>query len=149
MYNMSINGTTNKNLIAYIERVYDYLGLEQFEDCYFEMDFSPRCDANAGGFCNGDDEEVSIEIARNDAAGRIPMNEIKVNIAHEMVHAHQLASGRLINKGFTFRKNEDGLDVLTLKQVFDGVEYIGVAYRDQPWEIEAYAKENEIYEACK
>lgn len=149
MYNMSINGTTNKNLIAYVERVYAYLGLDEFEDCYFEMDFSPRCDANAGGFCNGDDEEVSIEIARNDAAGRIPMNELKVNIAHELVHAQQLASGRLINKGFTFRKNEDGLDVLTLKQIFDGVEYIGVKYKDQPWEIEAYAKENEIYEACK
>ena len=149
MYNMTINGTTNKKLLAYVERVYDYLGLDQFEDCFFDLDFSTRCAANAGGFCNGDDEEVEIEIARNDAAGRIPLEDIKVNIAHEMVHALQLASGRLVNKGFTFRTNEEGVQALTTKQVFDGVEYVGVDYNEQPWEIEAYDQESKIYEACK
>lgn len=148
MYNVRIKGTTDKKLIAYIERVYNYLGLYEYHDCDFAIDFSPRCAANAGGFCNGDDEEVFVEIARSDAVGRIPMQSVKVNIAHELIHAQQIASGRLINKGFVFR-NDTIPHTLTTKQIFDGQEYIGVSYEDQPWEIEAYANEDQVYEACK
>lgn len=149
MYNMNVQGTVNQKLIDYVERVYNYLGLDEYEDCLFDLEFVPRCDANAGGFCNGDEELVIVELARSDAVGRIPMQDLMVNIAHELVHAQQLASGRLVNKGFVFRTNEEGEQILTLSQVFDGVEYTGVKYKDQPWEIEAYAKEKEIYEACK
>lgn len=147
MYNMHIEGTEDQKLIDYVERVYFHLGLNIYEDCYFNVDFRPRCDGNAGGFCNGDEEEVFVEIARNDAVGRIPKKELMINIAHELVHAYQIASGRLVNKGFVFR--DDNPDVLTMKQIFDGVEYVGVAYRDQPWEIEAYDLEEKVYEACK
>lgn len=146
MYNLDIFGTKDQKLIDYVERVYNHLGLDEYQDCEFTVDFRPRCDANAGGFCNGDEEEVFVEIARNDAVGRIPKKELMINIAHELVHAYQLASGRLINKGFVFR--DDNPDVLTTKQIFDGVEYVGVAYRDQPWEIEAYNLEKVIYEKC-
>ena len=146
---MIVQGTVNQKLIDYVERVYNYLGLDEYEDCLFDFDFVPRCDANAGGFCNGDEEYVQVELARSDAVGRIPMKDLMINIAHELVHAQQIASGRLVNKGFVFRKNDDGEQVLTLAQIFDGTEYVGVKYKDQPWEIEAYAKEKEIYEACK
>jgi hypothetical protein len=47
------------------------------------------------------------------------------------------------------RTNDDGETCLTTKQTFDGVEYVGVAYRDHPWEHEAYGTEREIYLACK
>jgi len=146
---MIIKGTTSKKLLSYIERVYDHLGLAEYQDCDFEVNLVPKCHANAGGFCNGDDEFVEVELARSDAAGRIPTEELKINIAHELVHAQQLASGRLVNKGFALRTNEQGEQTLTTQQVFDGVNYIGVEYKDQPWEIEAYEKESKIYEACR
>ena len=147
---MIIQGTTSKSLIAYVERVYNHLELDEFEDCLFNLDFSPKCSGGAGGYCDGDDEEVNIEIARSDNLGRIPKKELMINIAHELVHAQQMASGRLVNKGFVFSKKEaDSIEVLTTKQIFDGQEYVGVNYNDQPWEIEAYAREKAIYGLCK
>lgn len=148
MYNFDIYGTQSQKLIQYIERVYDYLGLDTYAGCLFTLDFKTRCDANAGGFANGDMEEVFVEIARNDAVGRIPMKDLMINIAHELVHAHQLATGRLVNKGFVFR-NDTTPQTLTTKHIFDGQEYVGVRYDEQPWEIEAYKLEEVIYEACK
>ena len=150
MYNMIIQGTVDKKLIAYVERVYNYLGLDKFEDCFFELDFVKECSGGAGGYCNGDDEEVQVELARQDYVGRIPKKNLLINIAHELVHAHQLASGRLINKGFVFRNyDENGSKVMTTKQIFEGKEYIGVRYDEQPWEIEAYQLEEVIYGVCK
>lgn len=147
MYNMIIQGTTNQKLLAYVERVYNYLGLDEFEDCLIDLDFVKECSGGAGGYCNGDDEEIQVELARQDAAGRIPMKDLMINIAHELVHAQQMASGRLVNKGFVFRDDNPG--VMTTKQIFDGQEYVGVNYKDQPWEIEAYNLEEVIYNECK
>jgi hypothetical protein len=147
MYNMIVQGTVNKKLIAYIERVYNYLGLAEFEDCLIDLDFVKECAGGAGGYCDGDDEMINVEIARQDAVGRIPMKNLMINIAHELVHVQQMASGRLVNKGFVFR--DDNPDVLTTKQIFEGKEYIGVRYDEQPWEIEAYKLEEVVYEVCK
>lgn len=147
MYNMIVQGTTNQKLLAYVERVYNYLGLDEFEECLIDLDFVKECSGGAGGYCNGDDEEIQVELARQDAAGRIPMKDLMINIAHELVHAQQMASGRLVNKGFVFRDDNPG--VMTTKQIFDGQEYVGVNYKDQPWEIEAYNLEEVIYNECK
>lgn len=147
MYNMIVQGTTNQKLLAYVERVYNYLGLDEFEECLIDLDFVKECSGGAGGYCNGDDEEIQVELARQDAAGRIPMKDLMINIAHELVHAQQMASGRLVNKGFVFRDDNPGM--MTTKQIFDGQEYVGVKYDEQPWEIEAYNLEKVIYEECK
>lgn len=147
MYNMIIQGTKSQKLINYVERVYNYLGLDEYEDVLIDFDFRPKLVGNAGGYCDGDDEMINVEIARSDAVGKISMKDLMINIAHELVHAQQIASGRLINKGFVFRKDNPG--ALTTKQIFDGQEYIGTPYAEQPWEIEAYGLENKIYEECK
>ena len=149
MYNMIVQGTVNQKLIDYVERVYNYLGLDEFDECLIDLDFKPRCMGGAGGYCNGDEEEVQVEIARSDAMGRIPMKDLMINIAHELVHAKQMASGRLVNNGFVLKTNDAGEQCMTSKQTFEGVEYIGVAYNDHPWEHEAYGTEEEIYLACK
>lgn len=82
----------------------------------------------ADGWCHGDEEEVFITINDN-----LPLEEKKLALAHEMVHALQLASGRLDCEKLTF----------------DGRCYRGINYKEQPHEIEAYALEKEIYEYCK
>lgn len=146
---IEVYGTKSKSLLAYIDRVADYLELDAY-DAFYDINIVRDCAGGAGGYCNGDEDIVDIEIARNDSAGKIPMKDMMINIAHEMVHAQQMASGRLINKGFVFRTDEtNGDQVLTTKQIFEGKEYIGVEYNDQPWEIEAYKLEKEIYNACK
>jgi len=146
--NLDIIGTQSKSLIAYIERVYDYLQLDAF-DALVDVEIVKECAAGAGGYANGDEDHVCIEIARNDRAGKVPTKDLMINIAHEMVHARQLAEGRLVNKGFVFRKGQDGSQQLTTKQIFDGKAYVGVPYAEHPWEIEAYALEEVVYGACK
>jgi hypothetical protein len=148
MYNIIVQGTQSKKLIAYIERVYAYLGLYK-TDAWVDVSIVKECSGGAGGYCNGDEDIVDVEIARNDYVGKIPMKNLMINIAHEMIHARQIATGRLVNKGFVFRTEEDGSQTMTTKHIFEGQEYIGVAYRDQPWEIEAYKLEETVYEVCK
>ena len=89
-------------------------------------------------------EFVEIEIAREDAQGKIPLSDMMVIIAHELVHAKQISEGRLINHGFV-EKEEN----LLYCWEWEGREFSAIAYEDQPWEIEAYALEKEIYEACR
>jgi hypothetical protein len=144
--NIEIVGTKNKKLIAYIERVYNYLCLDN-TDAWIDVEVLKECSGGAGGYCNGDEDHIIVEVARNDYVGKIPMKQLMVNIAHEMIHAQQMATGRLVNKGFVFR--DDNPDVLTTKQIFEGKEYIGVRYDEQPWEIEAYKFEEVVYEVCK
>lgn len=146
---IEVNGTTSRKLNEYIQRVSDYLGLHQYE-AFVELEVVKQCSSMAGGYCHGDEDSIYVELARYDSVGKVPMKDLMINIAHELVHAQQIASGRLVNKGFTFKSSPSGKnDILTTKQIFDGKEYIGVAYRDQPWEKEAYSLEKVIYEECK
>lgn len=127
---VSVNGSANKKLLAYIDRVIAHLNLDAY-DAWIDIEIQSRCDGDVAGYAYGDEENVNIEIARNDAAGKIPMKDLMINIAHELVHALQIAAGRLDD------------------QVFEGVDYSDVPYREQPWEIEAYDLEEKIYEICK
>ena len=145
MNHMIINGTQSNKLLAYIDEVYYRLGLDKYPQCYIVMDIIPKCAAGAGGYCDGDDEDISIEIARSDLQGRIPMADLKINIAHEMIHALQIASGRLVNKGFTLVDDPvRGLQYMATKQIWEGKEYVGCKYDDQPWEKEAYSLEKKV-----
>lgn len=143
---IDITGTTSSKLIAYIDRVAAHLGLDDY-DTYFELAIVKQCDAMAGGFAYGDDETVCVEIARNDSQGKVPMKDMMINIAHELIHAQQLASGRLVDNGMVLRTTDEG-EALSISRKFDGVEYVDLAYDDQPWEIEAYANEEKVYDAC-
>lgn len=139
---LTITGTTNKNIIAYVERVYSFLGLDEL-NAFVDVEFSRACSGGAGGYCDGDEDEINIEIARTDNVGVIDMEQRLINIAHEMIHAHQMASGRLVNCGVVLKDA-----VMATKQIFDGVEYVGVPYKDQPWEKEAYDAEQEVMKRC-
>ena len=141
---MLITGTVNKRLIAYIERVQAYLGLE---GCDIELGITRTCDGGAGGYCHGDDEEVIIEIARIDDLGPLSAIQLKKNIAHEMVHAFQLLTKQMVNVGMVACSDSP----IGLKYVveWEGKPYSNVPYNDQPWEIDAYGKEAGVYEMCK
>lgn len=140
---LDIEGCRSKSLIEYTERVARYLDLdnERYLDSLIIVEFVKECDGFASGYCYGDTELIQVEIARKDACGNIPIYQIKRNIAHEMIHAKQIVSGRLVNKGFVIRDDE-----WVYVWVWEGVEFINTPDSEQPWQIEAYALEKEVYE---
>ena len=116
-------------------------------DADIDIRFVNRCDGDAGGYCFGDNSEVEIEIATHIQGERLEDETMMINLAHEMVHAKQLITGELVDHGIQLTTAGD---VHTLVKVTEwkGQNMTNVAYDDQPWEIEAYAKERGLYERC-
>lgn len=141
-----LKGTVSKNLTAYIERVIAHLGLKRV---VVDIAIFKECDGGAGGYCNGEPDDIQIEIARHDPDGKLPYKNLLINIAHELIHGQQIVSGRMINKGLSFTTDKNGDLALINVVVWDGKEISGLAYNDQPWEIDAYGREQEVYNLCK
>lgn len=143
---MYIKGTKSRKLRAYCNRVAQYLDLDK-SDTLIEIEFRSKCANNAGGYCHGDDNHILMEIAFNDGDGRIPGQLLMQNIAHEFIHAKQIAEGRLVNYGFYY--SDKKAKKLSYKWIFDGVEYVNEPYKNHPWEHEAYELEDTVYRACR
>lgn len=143
---LDIKGTTSKKLIAYIDRVVMHLELE-----YANIEFTVQatCNSGAGGYCFGDSDDIQVEIARYDAQGKLPKENFQTNIAHELIHAQQLVTGQMINKGINLITNDDGELAMINVVEWDGTDISGVKYEDQPWEIDAYGREEAVYNYCK
>lgn len=142
---MYIKGTSNKKLIAYIHRVADLLELDTDG---VELNFVKSFNDGAAGYCDGDQDFVNIDIARHDAAGKIPTKNIMINIAHEMIHASQIQTGRLENSGLVLRTDVAGNKQLDCTWIWEDQEYVNLAYEDRPWEHEAYDLEETVYAQC-
>lgn len=108
-----------------------------------EVDFRKKCDGNAGGYCYGDQEEITIEIALNVQGEKLTEESIQRNIAHEMIHAEQIISGRLQDLGLQILDAGDS-QVLAKVAIWQGETHTNTKYDDQPWEKEAYAREEEV-----
>jgi len=145
---VEVTGTKSKKLISYIQRVAEYLELDKY-DTFYELNVQKKCDSDAGGYAHGDDNDVSIEISRTAQGERYTQEELKINIAHELIHAQQLASRRLYNKGFIFKQLNKTEKCLAYAHEWEGELYVDTPYDDQPWEIEAYENEKKVYEICK
>ena len=108
-----------------------------------EVLFKDKCDGNAGGYCYGDQEEITIEIATQVQGEKLTEESIQRNIAHEMIHAEQIISGRLQDLGLQILDAGDS-QVLAKVAIWQGETHTNTMYDDQPWEIEAYAREEEV-----
>ena len=86
-------------------------------------------DGGMGGYCSTDTDydDIIIEIAKEDFSEE----ELKLHLAHELVHAKQYIKQEL---------SEDG-------RLWYGKEY-DLPYSELPWEKEAYAKEKELATVC-
>jgi len=109
------------------------------------VDFTDKCDGDAGGYCMGDVEEVEIEIATHVMGEPLDEETIYRNIAHEMIHAEQIIDGRLEDLGLQLVQTGDTQTLVKLSK-WRGEYYQNVAYDDQPWEKEAYGREQEVME---
>jgi hypothetical protein len=81
------------------------------------------------GLCYGDRHTAEIELAKN-TTEKLTLEEMMVNLAHELVHAKQFFRGELhpnLNR-------------------WKSLDYHNVAYSRQPWEKEAYKLEDQLFQ---
>ena len=123
----------------YIDACGDVLGIR---DCVNEVtiDIKEKCDNDAGGFCHGDIDEVDIEIATHVQGEKLPEEDILRNITHEMIHAEQIITGRLENIGLQISGDGTLVNVV----IWEGDTYTNTPYSEQPWELEAYSREETV-----
>ena len=127
----------------YINAVAVILNLDSHEGD-LRIDLMKKCDGDAGGYCYGDAEDIDIEIATHVQGEALDIETIKVNIAHEMIHAQQIASGRLNDHGIQIVN-----DCLVKVAEWDGEYHTNTKYEDQPWEIDAYGREAHVSQEAK
>lgn len=108
-----------------------------------EVEFSNKLDSDAGGYCSGDLEQIDIEIATHVQGEALSVETIQRNIAHEMIHAQQIITGRLEDLGLQILQSGD-TQTLVKVSIWDGETYTNTKYEDQPWEIDAYGREEEV-----
>jgi hypothetical protein len=87
------------------------------------------------GLCSGDKSEVTITIAKFDPYNgrKLGFIEMMLTLAHEMVHAKQILRGELICEPHW---------------IWKGHRANGYAYKNQPWEREAYKMEKPLFLSC-
>lgn len=107
------------------------------------VDVQKKCDSDAGGYCMGDTDEISIEVATHVQGEPLSEETIYKNIAHEMIHAEQIISGRLQDLGLQIVSTGDDQSLVKVS-IWDGETYTNTKYDDQPWEIDAYAREEQV-----
>jgi hypothetical protein len=107
------------------------------------IEFKTKCDYDAGGFCHGDTDDVEIEIATHVQGEELPDEDVMRNIAHEMIHAQQIIDGRLENVGLQLLQSGDSQSLVNVV-VWDKERYVNTPYADQPWEIDAYSREERV-----
>lgn len=127
----------------YISAVAAVLDLDKY-DSDIRIELKRKCDGDAGGYCYGDAEDIDIEIATHVQGEALDIETIKTNIAHEMIHAQQIASGRLNDHGIQIVN-----DCLVKVAEWDGEYHTNTKYDDQPWEIDAYAREAQVTQEAK
>ena len=96
-----------------------------------EINVLTECDNKNYALCWGDREEVEIELARRSGSKKFTLDEMMLNLAHELVHAKQFIKGELHPTLYKWKKFKK--------------DYAKTPYFKQPWEKEAYLMEDKIF----
>ena len=138
--NVIIQNSPSHSISDYVFRCAESIGINRLGG-YVKVVFEENMLGNFSGETDGDEDRVDIRFSTYDQDDE----SLKINIAHEFVHAVQILTGRLIHIGITLDDN----GMIVYKHIFDGVEYINLPYEDHPWESEAYQHEEEIYHSIE
>lgn len=101
-------------------------------DVDITVQFVKSCEDQEAGFCVGDRGQVEITIAKSSQDELYEFSEQLVTLCHELVHAKQFLKGELENN-----------------KVWKGVDLSFLPLSQHPWEIEAFEKEQILYEKHK
>jgi hypothetical protein len=145
MVTFGIENSKNSSVEQYVLNMIEYFDLQGEAD--IDISFIDKCDGHAGGYCWGDDEQVEIEIATHVQGVALDFEKQMINLAHEMTHAKQIITGQLVDHGIQIMQTGDCQSMVKVAE-WEGQTMTNVLYDDQPWEIEAYAIEKEVFKAC-
>lgn len=146
MITFGIENCKINDVDLYVQNIIEYFNLDEYE-ADIDITFKKKCDGDAGGYCFGDNESVEIEIATHCQGEPISIMSQLINLGHEMVHAKQLITGQLKDHGIQLATSGDSQALVKVSE-WEGETMTNVPYDDQPWEIEAYALEREVYDKC-
>lgn len=138
--NVIVENAPSFEVSDFVFRCAESLGINRLGG-FVKILFEDEMIGNFSGETDGDEDRVDIRFSTYDQDDQ----SLKINIAHEMVHAVQILTGRLIHIGLTLDEN----GMLSYNHIFDGVEYKNLPYAEHPWEEEAYRYEEEIYQSVE
>jgi len=130
MVYLSINGriAKRKQIENFVFDVLTHLMPRLKRDISIDVNVVTRCDNHHYALCLGDKDSAEIELARGSGDLTFTLDEIILNLAHELVHAKQFIRGEL-HPNLNRWKNLD---------------YSNTIYSRQPWEKEAYLLEDKL-----
>jgi len=130
--NISITGriARKKQVETFIFDTLEYLMPRLKRDIDVDIRIVTRCDNQHYALCFGDKNSAEIEIARGSGDKIFSINEMVLNLAHELVHVKQFIRGELHPSLNTWKK----------------LDFSNVVYSRQPWEKEAYLLEDKLVE---
>ena len=129
MYFISGRHAKKQIVDQYVRNLMESLKIHRFTSRFVDIKFKSVLDDEADGLCLGDDQEVYLTIGTKNKSFMRQMQAL----AHEMVHARQFLRGELTCEGgFAWKGN-------------NASEF---KYKDQPWEIEAYKLERDLFLDC-
>lgn len=139
--NVHVSGHRSKKAKQFLAQAAEFYGsllLSKSMMCNIDLDIILRkeLDGGAHGYCmyngkTGKVREFEIELNKS-----LPFEDILINLAHELTHLKQFATGELNN---TIRpaNHSKWQGVLVNEDKVD--------YWDLPWEIEAHGRERGLY----
>ena len=127
---ISVNGriAKKKQVETFIFDVLEHLMPRLKRNVSIDVNIVTRCDNQHYALCLGDKDSAEIELARGSGDLTFTLDEIILNLAHELVHAKQFIRGEL-HPNLNRWKNLD---------------YSNTLYSRQPWEKEAYLLEDKL-----
>lgn len=130
MVYLSINGriAKKKQIENFVFDVLTHLMPRLKRDISIDVNIVTRCDNHHYALCLGDKDSAEIELARGSGDLTFTLEEMILNLAHELVHAKQFIRGEL-HPNLNRWKNLD---------------YSNTLYSRQPWEKEAYLLEDKL-----
>ena len=133
MIRVNIQGRIAKkdNVITFVENALTGMMPRLRRTIDIEINVLTECDNKNYALCWGDREEVEIELARRSGSKKFTLDEMMLNLAHELVHAKQFIKGELHPTLYKWKKFKK--------------DYAKTPYFKQPWEKEAYLMEDKIF----
>jgi hypothetical protein len=131
MFDINIVGqiAQKRRIRTYIKSVLSYLSPRLRRPVSITVEVSTNLENNHYALCWGDKNEIIIELARQSGDTKFTLDDMMLNLAHELVHAKQFLTGQLS----------------PVRQNWKSKNYSTTPYSRQPWEREAYAKEDKLY----
>ena len=111
-----------------------YLGIDKLRG-EVSIFYRPRLEEESYGLCWGDRREVEIHLAHTQWGEVLSREERMKSLAHELAHAWQYLTGRLVADPDRFVGKWKG----------ESMEYDPEKESTMPWETEARKLEEEIY----